>query len=114
MIARHALISELVERDPSVTGLAALIVKGLAEEPVFRPGRWCAIYAERGVLEERAGDYRSTADVDEVSMPATVQATIAARIDATQLPNTLGAAVIARSLAGIFWNRGIRSTWRRW
>ena len=37
--------------------------------------------AERGVLQGQPGGYVSTADAAEVSMPATVQATIAARID---------------------------------
>ena len=37
--------------------------------------------AERGVLQGPPGTYVSTADVAEISMPATVQATIAARID---------------------------------
>src|SRR6201998_2120437 len=36
---------------------------------------------ERGVLRGNRGTYMSMADVAEVSMPATVQATIAARID---------------------------------
>ena len=37
--------------------------------------------AERGVLQGAPGDYVSTRDVAGVSLPATVQATIAARID---------------------------------
>ena len=37
--------------------------------------------AERGVLRGQPGAYMSTADVAEVSVPATLQATIAARID---------------------------------
>ena len=37
--------------------------------------------AERGVLRGNRSAYVSTADVAEVSVPATLQATIAARID---------------------------------
>ena len=37
--------------------------------------------AERGVLRGNRGAYVSTAEVAEVSVPATLQATIAARID---------------------------------
>ena len=37
--------------------------------------------AERGVLRGEPGAYISTAEVAEVSVPATLQATIAARID---------------------------------
>ena len=37
--------------------------------------------AERGVLEGKSGAYLSTAEAAEVSVPATLQATIAARLD---------------------------------
>jgi predicted ATPase len=37
--------------------------------------------AERGVLRGNRGAYLSTAEVAEISVPATLQATIAARID---------------------------------
>ena len=37
--------------------------------------------AERGVLRGEPGAYMSTAEVAEVNVPATLQATIAARID---------------------------------
>ena len=55
--------------------------------------------AERGVLRGQRGGYLSTADVAEVSVPATLQATIAARID--RLPpeakRTLSAAAVIGS-----------------
>ena len=38
-------------------------------------------FAERGVLDGDRGGYVCRADVAEVSVPATLQATIAARID---------------------------------
>ena len=37
--------------------------------------------AERGVLRGERGAYKSTAEAAEASVPATLQATIAARID---------------------------------
>ena len=53
--------------------------------------------AERGVLRGERGGYVSTADVGEFGVPATLQATIAARIDRldAKAKRTLsGAAVI--------------------
>ena len=52
--------------------------------------------ADRGVLRGNRGTYMSMADVAEVSMPATVQATIAARIDRLnpQAKRTLSAAAV--------------------
>ena len=55
--------------------------------------------AERGVLRGNRSAYESTADVAEVSVPATLQATIAARIDRLD-PNakrTLSAAAVIGS-----------------
>ena len=55
--------------------------------------------AERGVLEGKSGAYISTADVSEVSVPATLQATIAARIDRLdpKAKRTLSAAAVVGS-----------------
>ena len=55
--------------------------------------------AERGVLRGERGAYVSTADVAEVSVPATVQATIAARIDRLdpKAKRTLSAAAVIGS-----------------
>jgi hypothetical protein len=52
--------------------------------------------AERGVLRGKPGAYRSTAEVAEVSVPATLQATIAARIDRLErsAKRTLSAAAV--------------------
>src|SRR6185437_7264052 len=59
--------------------------------------------AERGVLRGQPGAYLSTADVAELSVPATLQATIAARID--RLPpeakRTLSAAAVIGSRFGL-------------
>lgn len=74
------LVEELVGPDHSVTGLARLIVERAAGNPFFAH-EIVRDLAERGVLQGRAGGYISAADAAEVSLPATVQATIAARID---------------------------------
>ena len=52
--------------------------------------------AERGVLEGDRGAYVCRRDVAEVSVPATLQAAIAARIDrlAPQAKRTLNAAAV--------------------
>src|SRR6476646_5768399 len=51
---------------------------------------------ERGVLRGQPGAYLSTAEIAEVSVPATLQATIAARIDrlTPAAKRTLGAAAV--------------------
>ncbi len=58
--------------------------------------------AERGVLEGERGHYRCRADVAEVSVPATVQAVIAARIDRLEpgAKQTLSAAAVIGSQFG--------------
>ena len=55
--------------------------------------------AERGVLRGQRGAYMSAADVAEVSVPATLQATIAARIDRLdpEAKRTLAAAAVVGS-----------------
>ena len=55
--------------------------------------------AERGVLRGEPGAYLSTAEVAEVSVPATLQATIAARIDRLDrdAKRTLSAAAVIGS-----------------
>ena len=59
--------------------------------------------AERGVLQGQTGAYVSTADVGEVKVPATLQATIAARIDRLdpRAKQTLNAAAVVGSRFGL-------------
>ena len=75
-----ALVSGLVGSDPSVGGTVTMIAKRAAGNPFFVE-EMVRDLAERGVLRGSRSAYKSTADVGEVSVPATVQATIAARID---------------------------------
>ena len=75
-----ALVAELLGPDPSVGALGSMITERAAGNPFFAE-EIVRELAERGVLQGPPGGYVSTVDVAEVSMPATVQATIAARID---------------------------------
>jgi hypothetical protein len=75
-----ALVTSLLGADPSTTQIAALVAGRAAGNPFFAE-EMVRDLVERGVLRGTGGSYVSTADVTEVIMPATVQATIAARID---------------------------------
>ncbi len=75
-----ALIGELLGSDPSVAGLAAIIAERAAGNPFFAE-EIVRELVQRGVLTGGHGDYICSADVGELSVPATVQAAIEARID---------------------------------
>jgi adenylate cyclase len=75
-----ALASELLGPDPSVNDLAATIAARAAGNPFFAE-EIVRDLAERGVLCGRRCSYVCRPDVAEISVPATLQATIAARID---------------------------------
>jgi len=93
-----ALITELLGPDPSVGALGQTIADRAAGNPFFAE-EMVRELAERGVLEGKSGAYKSTAEVSEVSVPATVQATIAARIDRLdpKAKRTLSAAAVIGS-----------------
>jgi class 3 adenylate cyclase len=93
-----ALVSELLGHDPSVDALGRKIAERAAGNPFFAE-EMVRDLAERGVLCGIRGAYLSTASLAEVSMPATVQATIAARIDrlAPVAKRTLSAAAVIGS-----------------
>ncbi len=96
-----ALVGELVGSDPSVGAVAALISERTAGNPFFAQ-EMVRELAERGVLEGERGGYRCGTDVAEVSVPATVQAVIAARIDRLEsgAKQTLSAAAVIGSQFG--------------
>jgi len=75
-----ALVSELLGPDPSVRGLCQTVADRAAGNPFFAEEIVREV-AERGVLRGNRSAYVSTVGAAEVSVPATVQATIAARID---------------------------------
>ena len=92
------LAAELLGSDPSVSGLVTVIAEKAAGNPFFAE-EIVRDLAERGVLRGTRSAYESTADVGEVSVPATLQATIAARIDRLDpaTKRTLSAAAVIGS-----------------
>ena len=74
------LVSELLGPDPSNDALGRRIAKRAAGNPFFAE-EIVRELAERGVLRGEPGAYLSAAGVGDVSVPLTLQATIAARID---------------------------------
>jgi len=80
-----ALIGELVGPDPSVGELAAALAERAAGNPFFAE-EMVRELAQRGVLAGERGGYLRQVDVAEVSVPATVQAAIEARIDRLNTP----------------------------
>jgi class 3 adenylate cyclase len=90
-----ALLGELLGSDPSVAELAAIIAERAAGNPFFAEEMMREL-VQRGVLAGERGAYVCRADVAEVSVPATVQAAIGARIDRLTAParRTLNAASV--------------------
>ena len=90
-----ALIRELLGEDPSVGELAAIIAGRAAGNPFFAE-EMVREFEQRGVLAGEHGNYVCRVDVAEVSVPATVQAAIEARIDRLDGPakRTLNAAAV--------------------
>jgi adenylate cyclase len=80
-----ALITELLGPDTSVAPFGQIIAERGSGTPFFAE-EIVRELAKRGVLRGELGAYRSTAEVAEVSVPATLQATIAARIDRLDRP----------------------------
>jgi class 3 adenylate cyclase len=93
-----ALVTELLGPDTSVGGLAAMIVERATGNPFFVE-EMVRELAERGVLRGNRSAYVSTVGAAEVSVPATVQTTIAARIDRLDpaAKRTLSAAAVIGS-----------------
>ena len=75
-----ALTAELLGTDPSVGALAARIADRAAGNPFFAE-EMVRDLAERGVLVGDRGAYLCRDDAADISVPGTLQATIAARVD---------------------------------
>src|SRR6185437_708852 len=90
-----ALLDELLGSDPSVVELAAIIADRAAGNPFFAE-EMVRELVQRGVLAGERGGYVCRANIAEVSVPATVQAAIEARIDRLRAPakRTLNAASV--------------------
>jgi class 3 adenylate cyclase len=89
------LLDALLGADPSVTAIGALIAGRAAGNPFFVE-EMVRELADRGVLEGHRGGYTCRTDMAEVSVPATLQAAIAARIDRLEpdAKQTLNAAAV--------------------
>jgi class 3 adenylate cyclase len=89
------LLGELLGSDPSVGELAAVIAERAAGNPFFVE-EMVRELVQRGVLAGARAGYVCRVDVAEVSVPATVQAAIEARIDCvnTTAKRTLNAASV--------------------
>jgi predicted ATPase len=96
------MVSQLLGSDPSVADLSQTIIERAAGTPFFVE-EIVRELAERGVFRGDPGAYVSTAEAAEVSVPATLQATISARIDRLdpQAKRTLGAAAVVGSRFGL-------------
>ncbi len=90
-----ALISELLGPDPSVRELARTIAERASGTPFFAE-EIVRELAERAVVRGRPGAYTTTAEAAEVTVPASLQATIASRIDRldAKAKRTLSAAAV--------------------
>ncbi|HET7667209.1 MAG TPA: AAA family ATPase, partial [Mycobacterium sp.] len=90
-----ALIGELLGSDRSVDQLATIIAERAAGNPFFAE-EMVRELVQRGVLAGEHGGYICRADVAAVSVPATVQSAIEARIDRLTNPakQTLNAASV--------------------
>jgi adenylate cyclase len=75
-----ALTAELLGADPSLGELAAQVAARAAGNPFFAE-EIVRDLAERGVLHGKPGAYLLIGDAGDVDVPATLQATIGARID---------------------------------
>jgi hypothetical protein len=90
-----ALVAKVLGPDSSVSELGEAIVARAAGNPFFAQ-EMVRDLAERGVLKGTSGSYVCQTDAAEVSVPATLQATIGARIDrlGTGAKKTINAAAV--------------------
>ncbi|PJE19234.1 MAG: cyclase [Mycobacterium sp.] len=93
-----ALIDGLLGDHNSVRGLAQLIAERAAGNPFFAE-EIVRDLSERGTISGATGSYVLEADVTDVSVPATLYAAIAARVDRLSMAakRTLGAAAVIGS-----------------
>jgi adenylate cyclase len=89
------LVRQILGDDPSLAALAERIAVAAAGNPFFAE-EIVRDLAGRGVLSGSRGHYRMTGDVDEIAVPATVQAVLSARIDrlAAETKSILNAAAV--------------------
>ena len=92
------LLDELLGTDSSVAGIKALVAERAGGNPFFAQ-EMVRELAERAVLEGDRGGFTCGTDLTEVTVPATLQATIGARIDRLDpdAKQTLNAAAVIGS-----------------
>jgi class 3 adenylate cyclase len=92
------LLDELLGTDPSIADIKALVAERADGNPFFAQ-EMVRELAERAVLEGDRGGFTCGTDLAEVTVPATLQATIAARIDRLDpdAKRTLNAAAVIGS-----------------
>ena len=93
-----SLVAELLGQDPTVDEVGAIIAGHAAGNPFFAEEITREL-AERGVLVGQRGSYACHTDIGEARVPATLQATLAARIDrlGPKAKHTLAAAAVVGS-----------------
>jgi adenylate cyclase len=74
------LLADLLGSDPSLAGLPELIRERTGGNPFFTEEVVNSL-VESGHLEESRGSYRLAIRIEEIAVPSTVQAVLAARID---------------------------------
>ncbi len=101
------LAEELLGADPSVASLAATVAERAAGNPFFAE-EMVRDLAERGVLDGELGAYRLRSHTVDASVPATLQATIGARIDRLEpaAKRTLSAASV---IGTVFDDAGLKA-----
>jgi adenylate cyclase len=92
------LTAQLLGAAPPLSDLAARVAERAAGNPFFAE-EMVRDLAERGVLDGRPGAYSLRGDIDDADVPATLHATIGARIDRLDAPakRTLTAAAVIGS-----------------
>ncbi|MGE2718115.1 ATP-binding protein [Mycolicibacterium celeriflavum] len=98
----RALVDGLLGAADSVGELRETICERAAGNPLFAE-EMVRELADRGVLDGEPGDYRHAADDADVSVPATLQTTIAARIDRldAKAKHTLSAGAVVGAKFGL-------------
>ncbi len=91
------LVGQLLGNDRSLAGLSERIAVAAVGNPFFAE-EIVRDLAGRDLLSGSRGHYRLTADIDEIAVPATVQAVLAARID--RLPAEAKALLNAAAVIG--------------
>ena len=93
-----SLIGELLGTNASVHGLTQLIAERVAGNPFFAE-EIVRDLSERGTIRGQPGSYLLDGEVSDVSVPATLQAAIAARVDRLSVgaKRTLSAAAVIGS-----------------